>query len=143
MRYTELPGDTCVEVDVHSTGRGGCACSTLILIPCRTSLRNCCLARHLAGYTLSIYWFGMRYCTEPLRHGIARWIMTDSLPASLHSFRKTFHKLTSDNLVSLLSILRSRSSILGSRTCFLTLSLRTFFGFICPCTLHTGFRGQF
>ena len=30
----------------------------------------CCLVRHLAGYTLSIYWFGMRYRTEPLRHGI-------------------------------------------------------------------------
>jgi len=71
---------------MHSTGRGGCACSTLILIPCRTSLRNCCLVRHLAGYTFSIYWFGMRYRTEPLLHGIARWIMIDSLPASLHSF---------------------------------------------------------
>ena len=70
---------------MHSTGRGGCACSTLILIPCRTSLRNCCLVRHLAGYTLCIYWFGMRYRTESLRHGIARWIMIDSLPASLHS----------------------------------------------------------
>ena len=45
----------------------------------------CCLVRHLAGYTLSIYWFGMRYRTEPLRHGIARWIMIDSLPAPLHS----------------------------------------------------------
>ena len=83
---TKLPGDTCVQVGMHSTGRGGCACSTLIFIPCRTSLRNCCLVRHLAGYTLSIYWFGMRYRTEPLRHGIARWIMIDSLPASLHSF---------------------------------------------------------
>ena len=83
---TELPGDTCVQVDMHSTGRAGCACSTFVLIPCRTSLRNCCLVRHLAGYTLSIYWFGMRYRTEPLRHGIARWIMIDSLPASLHSY---------------------------------------------------------
>ena len=73
-----------------------CACSTLILIPCRTSLRNCCLVQHLAGYTLNIYWFGMRYGTEPLRHGIARWIMIDSLPASLHSFKvlRPSHKTT-------------------------------------------------
>ena len=29
----ELPCDTCVQVDMHSTGRGGCACRTLTLIP--------------------------------------------------------------------------------------------------------------
>ena len=34
----ELPCDTCVQVDMHSTGRGGCACSTLTLIPGRNLL---------------------------------------------------------------------------------------------------------
>ena len=34
----ELPCDTCVKVDMHSTGRGGYACSALTLIPGRNLL---------------------------------------------------------------------------------------------------------
>ena len=49
----ELPCDTCVQVDMHSTGRGGCACSTfsfLFVIPGMVylAMRRCCLCHALA-----------------------------------------------------------------------------------------------
>ena len=90
---TELPCDSCVQVDMQRTGLEGYACNTWNFHSSKDiSLRSCYLVWYFARSTLSIYWLCMRYRTEPLRHRIARRIMIDSLLASLHWFRNHDHE---------------------------------------------------